>query len=78
MACSPIISYVMKKWSYKTLLNLNCLLQERSSLLIKGMISLEGNSLDLVIVYYINASEIWLVKRGILWWEWSDKRGVTV
>jgi hypothetical protein len=32
---------------------------------------------NLLIIYYLSASEIWPDKRGSLWWEWPIKRGTT-
>jgi hypothetical protein len=40
---------------------------------IRGVASPEED--NLLIIYYLSASEIWPDKRGSLWWEWSDKRG---
>ena len=47
---------------------------EWKSNLIRGVTSLEGNSI--VICNYLSASEIWPDKRGGLWWEWSYKKGL--
>ena len=38
------------------------------------MASLKRNTL--VVTYYLSPSQIWLDKRGDLWWDWHDKRGV--
>jgi len=39
------------------------------------MASLEGD--NLVLFYYLSASEIWHDKRGRLWWEGSYKMDIT-
>ena len=41
--------------------------------LLEGCIHLEEK--NLVVIYYLSASEIWPDKRGGLCWEWPDKRG---
>jgi len=38
--------------------------------------SLEGN--NLVVFYYLRASENWPDKRGGFWWEWPYKRRAIV
>ena len=32
---------------------------------------------NLLVFYYLSASEIWSDKRGGFWWEWPYKRGTT-
>ena len=44
--------------------------------LIREVTSLEGD--NLVVFYYLKASDIWLHKRNGLWWEWPNKREATV
>jgi hypothetical protein len=44
--------------------------------LIRGLAFLEGD--NLVVFYYLSASEIWPdYKRCGLWWEWTYKKGTT-
>jgi len=43
---------------------------------VAGVASLESD--NLVVIYYLGASEIWLDERGDLWWEWPYKRGTTI
>ena len=51
------------------------LLQWKSGF-IRGMTSLKGD--NLVIFYYLSATEIWLDNRGGLWWQLPYKRENTV
>jgi len=44
--------------------------------LVKGVISLEGE--DYVVFHNLSGSEIWLDKKGSLWWEGPDNRWITV
>jgi hypothetical protein len=40
----------------------------------EGVASLDGD--NLVVFYYLSASEIWLDERGDFWWECPYKRGL--
>jgi len=72
---SIIVQIISFDWGISsTPLKRSPLIQWKSGLT-RGVVSLTGH--NLIVFYYLNASEIWCNKSGNLWLEWPQ-RGTTV